>query len=108
VVKLITYMNRKSTTSSTGRTHWSNSGTKKEAILLLLQTEPHLTPRQVSERLNTTRWYVYQTMRANDLQSSPMNKRLCRLEEKIKALELGMIKVLTAKGLADRKSEFGL
>lgn len=81
---------------------------KKGAIIQLLKEEPDLTPNEVAKRLDTTKWYVYQVMRRNSLDSSPMNRRVCRLEARLKSIEESMYKLLSAKGLIERKSEFGL
>ena len=87
---------------------WTESGTKREAIKLLMANEPHLTPREVAKRLDTTRWYVYKVMQKDDLECSPLNRRILRLEEKIKFLEKNMLRVLEARGLAAHRGEFGL
>lgn len=75
---------------------------------MVLEGNPSLTPKEVAEMVNTTRWYVYYVMRELDIRSAPIHKRLCRIEERMKTLEDGMLKVLTAKGLLADKSKFGL
>ena len=79
-----------------------------EQIATVLQEKPHLTPKEVAELVGTKRGWVYQVMRKRDMPCSPLNRRLCRVEERLKAVEASLLKVLTVKGLADRKSEFGL
>ena len=87
---------------------WSTAGTKMEAIAQLLKDEPTLTPREVAKRLNTQRGYVYQVMRKRDIACSPLNRRMCRVEERLKAMEQTLLKVLAAKGLSHMQSEVGL
>ena len=87
---------------------WSTAGTKMEAIAQLLKDEPTLTPREVAKRLGTDRGYVYQVMRKYDVACSPLNRRMCRVEERLKAMEKTLGMVLAAKGLSHLRSEFGL
>lgn len=101
-------MEPKAPTNNTGTTRWSDRGTKKEAIKAILAEDPGLTPKEVAAMLHTTNWYVYSVMRKEDLRSAPLHKRICRIEERMKTLEEGMLKVLTAKGLLADKSKFGL
>jgi len=79
-----------------------------EAISQLLKDEPGLTPREVAKRLGTERGYVYQVMRKNDLACSPLNRRICRIEERLKSMEQTLLNVLAAKGLSHLRSDVGL
>ena len=79
-----------------------------EAIAQVMKDDPTLTPREVAKRVGCGRWYVYRIMRQKDMPCSPLNRRLCRVEERLKAMEETLMKVLIAKGMVDRKSEFGL
>ena len=85
----------------------TESGTKKEAIRLLAIAEPDLTPRQISQKLNVCKWYVYKVLQqAPETEISPLARRLSRLEARVKTNEAIMLKILKAKGL--KAEEFGL